>query len=93
MIDTGSMDKANEPGFADSESGGLNDMTDDERADRRNRIKALNERSNNRVQDFIELVASMCADRTRARKARAVPALTRPLIDYDRVNEEQSRSC
>lgn len=68
-------------------------MTDGERADRRNRIKTLNEASNNRVQEFVELVASMCADRTRARRARAVPALIRPPIAYDRVNEEQARNC
>lgn len=58
-------------------------MTNDERADRRNRIKALNEASNNRVQDFMNLFASMCADRTRARKARAEAALTPLPVSYD----------
>lgn len=45
-------------------------MTDDERADRRNRIREASTASNNRVQDFINLVAQMCAERTRSRRAR-----------------------
>ena len=65
-------------------------MNQDERADRLNRIRAAHLASNNRVQDFVELIAEMCATRTRARKARVENALrTTTPVGYDDVNAEQ----
>lgn len=49
-------------------------MNSDERADRRDRIKTVATASDNRVRDFIDLVAKMCAERTRARKVRVSEA-------------------
>lgn len=50
---------------------GQGTMTDIEREDRLGRLKASNITGQNRVKDFVELMASMCADQTRAKKKRA----------------------
>jgi hypothetical protein len=53
------------------------DMTSEELADRRTRISEVAVGSDNRVRDFINLVAKMCADRTRDRKGRVDSAQAR----------------
>lgn len=66
-------------------------MTNDERADRRERIRTAYLASNNRVQDFVELIAGMCADRTRAKKACANYLRTGTPAAYDMQHEEEQR--
>jgi hypothetical protein len=46
-------------------------MTDDEWLARRKRIQDAVIASNNRVKDFIELVAAMCVERTASKPARS----------------------
>ncbi len=60
------------------------DMTQEERAACLLRIQEANRASNRRVHDFVSMIASMCADRTRARKERAsmTPQTTIPVV-YD----------
>ncbi len=65
-------------------------MNADERADRLNRIRTAHIASNNRVQDFVEMIAEMCATTTRARKRRVENALrTTTPVGYDDAHEEQ----
>lgn len=45
-------------------------MTDDERADRRSRIKTVVESSNQRVNEFLDLMTKMYAARLRDKRAR-----------------------
>lgn len=52
-------------------------MTSEERADRRELISNRVSESDNRVKDFINLVAKMCADRTRDKKVRVDSAPNR----------------
>lgn len=49
-------------------------MTTDERAARIERIRQANIASNGRVNDFIELIARMCAETTARKKPRGNPA-------------------
>ncbi len=56
--------------YAGSEDVTDENMTSEERADRRYRISEAVIGSDNRVQDFINLIAKMCAERTRAKKVR-----------------------
>lgn len=51
-------------------------MTNAEWAARRDRIEASVKASNNRVQDFVNLVALMCAERTAGRKRCGDPAFS-----------------
>lgn len=59
-------------------------MTNDEWAARREHIKQVNEDSNNRVKEFIELIARMCAERTASRRTRAPMASSEKsgVVDY-----------
>ncbi len=59
-------------------------MTQEERAARLLRIQEANRASNRRVHDFVDMFASMCASRTRARKERAslTPVSAMPMV-YD----------
>lgn len=71
--------------------GGYFYMTDVEWAARRERIKQANNASNNRVREFIELVAGLCAERTARRKRPNASAPPSPVLVRTYESEEDVR--
>lgn len=67
---------SNSPVISGSKDEHNGDMTNDERIDRRELISEVAKNSDNRVYEFVDLIAKMCAERTRGKKERVDRALS-----------------